>query len=317
MTEIGYALSSEELGPSALVEAGQRGAAAGFSSVMISDHYHPWLDSQGESPFVWSVIGALAATTQLRLVTGVTCPTVRIHPAIVAQAAATSALLAPGRFALGVGSGEALNEHILGDRWPPTDTRLAMLGEAVGVMRDLWSGTWVTHRGEHYTVENARIYSCPAEPPPVYVSGFGRQSTALAARVGDGYVTTRPDAGAIAQYRSEGGRGPAIGSLKVCWAEDEDSARTLAHERWRTSGLPGELSQELPVPAHFEQASQLVTPDQIAERIACGPDPERHVAAIVAYLEAGFDEVFVTQIGDDQAGFLDFFTRQVRPRLPV
>lgn len=315
MTEIGYMLSSEELGPRAMVEAGQRGAAAGFRSVMLSDHYHPWLDSQGQSPFVWSVIGALAASTDLRLVTGVTCPTVRIHPAVVAQAAATSALLTGGKFALGVGSGEALNEHILGDRWPPTDTRLAMLEEAVGVMRALWTGREVSHHGPHYTVENARIYSCPPEPPPVLVSGFGPHSTALAAKIGDGYVTTKPDADAIRHYRQAGGRGPTVAALKVCWAEDEDAAKKLAHERWRTTGVPGELAQELPVPAHFEQASQLVTEDMVAEAFACGPDPERHVAAITKYLEAGFDEVFVTQIGDDQAGFLDFFQREVRPRL--
>jgi G6PDH family F420-dependent oxidoreductase len=315
MAEIGYALSSEEHGPRALVEYARRGEAAGFRSVFISDHYHPWLESQGESPFVWSVIGAIAATTELRIVTGVTCPTIRIHPAILAQAAATSSLLAGGRFALGVGSGEALNEHILGDRWPPADVRLEMLEEAVEVMRTLWEGKEVTHRGRYYTVENARLYSCPPEPPPVLVSGFGAKSTALAARIGEGFISTAPDSGPVTKYRQLGGQGPAVAGMKVCWAEDEASAIKLAHDRWRSTGVPGELSQELPVPAHFEQASQHVTPEMVAAKISCGPDPERHAASIQRYLDAGYDEVYVTQIGEDQAGFLEAFTEQIRPLL--
>jgi len=315
MAEIGYALSSEEHGPRDLVEYARRGEAAGFRSVFISDHYHPWLESQGESPFVWSVIGAIAATTELRIVTGVTCPTIRIHPAILAQAAATSSLLAGGRFAMGVGSGEALNEHILGDRWPPADVRLEMLEEAVEVMRTLWEGKEVTYRGRYYTVENARVYSCPPEPPPVLVSGFGAKSTALAARIGEGFISTAPDSGPVTKYRQLGGQGPAVAGMKVCWAEDEASAVKLAHDRWRSTGVPGELSQELPVPAHFEQASQHVTPEMVAAKISCGPDPERHAASIQRYLDAGYDEVYVTQIGEDQAGFLEAFTEQIRPLL--
>jgi G6PDH family F420-dependent oxidoreductase len=317
MAELGFSLSSEEHGPNDLVAYGQMAERAGFRSVMISDHFHPWLESQGESPFVWSVIGGLAATTKLHVTTGVTCPTVRIHPAVLAQAVATSTLLLEGRFAFGVGSGEALNEHILGDRWPAADLRLEMLEEAIAVMRILWLGQEMSHYGKHYTVENARIYSCPEEPPPVYISGFGPKSTALAARAGNGYVTTVPDAEAIARYRAEGGTGPAIAALKVCWGTDESACVKLAHDRWRTELLPGQLAQELPVPAHFEQASQLVTPDMVAEQVACGPDPERHVAAIRAYLDAGFNQVYVNQIGDDQAGFLDFFVREIRPRLGV
>src|SRR6266850_3178563 len=192
MTEIGYFLSSEEHGPRELLAQAQLAADAGIGTVWISDHFHPWLDEQGESPFVWSVIGAIAATTPLRVITAVTCPTTRIHPAIVAQAAATCAVMLHGRFELGVGTGEALNEHILGDRWPPIDVRLAMLTEAVGLMRQLWGGDEVTHRGEHYMVENARIYSLPATPPPVLMSGFGPKATRVAAAIADGYVSTRP-----------------------------------------------------------------------------------------------------------------------------
>jgi G6PDH family F420-dependent oxidoreductase len=315
--EIGYFLSSEENGPRELVRFARMGQDAGFRSVFVSDHYHPWTERQGESPFVWSVIGGIAATTDVRIMTGVTCPTVRIHPAVIAQAAATSELMAPGRFRLGVGSGEALNEHILGDRWPSADIRLEMLEEAVEVMRQLWKGSFYSHRGRHYTVENAKIYSCPDTPPPVLVSGFGPKATALAARIGDGFVTTAPDADAVKAYRAAGGKGPAVAAFKVCWGPDESAARKLAYDLWPTTGVPGELSQELPMPAHFEQAAQTVTEEMVTDKIPCGPDPERHAAAFRQYLEAGFDEIYVSQIGEDQAGFLEFFRKEVEPRLKL
>jgi G6PDH family F420-dependent oxidoreductase len=315
MAEIGYFISSEEHGPSRMVGFARMAEEAGFRSAVVSDHFHPWLERQGESPFVWSVIGAIAATTKLKVTTGVTCPTVRIHPAVLAQAAATASLMLEGRFAFGVGSGEALNEHILGDRWPPADIRLDMLEEAIEVMRQLWQGGVVSHHGPHYTVENARIYSCPDTPPPVLVSGFGPKSTALAARIGDGYVTTAPDKGAVDDYRKQGGEGPAVALAKVCWGEDESAARKLAWEVWKSTSVPGELNQELPMPAHFEQASEHVTEEMVAEKIPCGPDPERHLELLRTYLDAGFDEVYLSQIGEDQSGFLDFFFREISPRL--
>jgi G6PDH family F420-dependent oxidoreductase len=313
MTEIGIFLSSEEHGPDALVRQAQQAEAAGFGAVLISDHFHPWTDRQGESPFVWSVIGGMAATTSLRITTGVTCPMIRTHPAIIAHAAATSALMAPGRFRLGVGSGEALNEHVLGDRWPAIDERLEMLEEAVEVMRELWRGGVVSHEGKHYRVVNARIYSRPAEPPPVLVSGFGPKATSLAARIGDGYVNTAPERKLVDQYVSEGGKGPKIAAVKVCWGEDEAMARKTAYELWPTSGVPGELSQELPMPGHFEQASESVTEDQVAEKITCGPDPERHRQAVQEYVDAGYDEIYVAQVGEEVEGFLDFYRREVLP----
>jgi G6PDH family F420-dependent oxidoreductase len=315
VSEIGYFLSSEEHGPKAMLNFARMGEEAGFRSVLISDHFHPWTDRQGQSPFVWGLIGAIAGATRLHVTTGVTCPTVRIHPAILAQAAATSSLLLEGRFAFGVGSGENLNEHILGDRWPPADTRLEMLEESIEVVRKLWEGGWVTHRGPHYTVENARIYSCPDEPPPVYISGFGPKSVSLAASIGDGYVNTKPDPDSIKQYREAGGKGPTIAGVKVCWGPDEKKALKLAHEVWGTTGVPGELNQELPMPAHFEQAAQTVNEEMIAEAIACGPDPARHREAIGKYIDAGYDKIYVSQIGDDQAGFLEFFFKEVRPHL--
>jgi G6PDH family F420-dependent oxidoreductase len=316
MAEYGYFLSSEELSPGAMVEAAQYAESLGVESLFVSDHFHPWLESQGQSPFVWSVLGAIAASTRQRLMTGVTCPTVRIHPAILAQATATTQLLAEGRFRFGVGSGENLNEHILGTRWPPPEARLQMLEEAVEVIRKMWAGGYVNHHGRYYTVEGARLFSRPETPPPVLVSGFGPEAIELAGRIGDGYVNTSPEEEAIERYRKAGGKGPAVVACKVCWASDEGTARKLAHDRWKSSGVPGQLNQELAMPAHFEMASELVTEDKVAESISCGPDPDVHAAAIRKYVDAGYDEVFIAQVGDDQRGFLDFFHRELRPRLP-
>jgi G6PDH family F420-dependent oxidoreductase len=313
--EIGVFLSSEEHGPLDLLSQAKLAERAGFRSVLISDHFHPWIDRQGQSPFVWSVIGAIGATTDLRVTTGVTCPTVRIHPVILAQAAATTQLLLGGRFVFGVGSGEALNEHILGDRWPSVAVRLHMLEEAVEVIRLLWKGGLVNHHGEFYTVENARLYSVPDSPPPLAVSAFGPAAAELAARVGDGFITVAPDADLLGRYRAHGGKGPAIAAVKVCWGQDEKIARKVAHDLWPTECLSGQLNQELPMPSHFEAAAEIVTEDMVGDTLACGPDPEKHVKAISAYLEAGFDQVYVNQIGSDQEGFFDFYVRELRPRL--
>lgn len=316
MTELAYVLASEEHDARSLVAMARRAEEAGFRDVWISDHYHPWIDRQGQSPFVWSVVGAIAATTGLRVTTVVTCPMVRIHPAVIAQATATSANLLPGgRFRFGVGSGEALNEHILGDRWPPVDVRHDMLREAVEVIRRLWTGEQVTHRGPHYTVENARIYTTPDGDIPVLVSAFGPKALALAAEVGDGWVNTSPDAEMLRRYRAAGGAGPALGQIKACWGEDEGSARKLAHELWPTSGVPGQLHQDLPTPAHFEQASSVVTVEAATSGKPCGPDPEPYVSAVGEFVDAGFDEVGIAQIGPDQEGFFRFFERELRPRL--
>src|SRR5215204_3993308 len=217
MPKVGYFLACEEFGPKELLRQARMAEEAGFEALWISDHYHPWTEAQGNSPFVWSVIGGLSQATSLPVTTGVTCPTVRMHTAIIAQAAATSAVMLEGRFVLGVGSGENLNEHILGDRWPETDVRLEMLEEAVEVIRTLWQGGDQSHHGRHYTVENARVYDLPDEPPRILVSGFGPKAIAVAARIGDGFCTTSPDKDAIDLYRSEGGKGPVHGGTKVCF----------------------------------------------------------------------------------------------------
>lgn len=315
MTTYGYFLSSEEHRPDDLVRQAVLAEEAGFEALWISDHFHPWNDQQGQSPFVWSVIGAIANATSLPITTAVTCPTVRIHPAIIAQAAATSALLTGGRFQLGVGTGENLNEHILGDRWPPVDVRLDMLEEAIEVMRALWTGEQVSHHGAHYTVENARLYSVPDQPVPVYVSGFGPKAVSLAARVGEGYCGTSPEAELIAQYRDEGGSGPAQAGVKVCWGPDREQCVKTAHRLWGPNMVPGESSQELPMPAHFEQAGALVTEDMVAEKFACGPDLQEHLGSLTEYQEAGYDEIFVSQIGPTSEGFFRFAAHELLPAL--
>lgn len=313
--KIGCFLSSEENGPGELVELAVRAERAGFSGLWISDHYHPWNDEQGHSPFVWSAIGAIAQATDLPLGTGVTCPTIRMHPAVTAHAAATSAILLGGRFTFGVGSGEALNEHVLGDRWPGADERIEMLEEAIEVMRELWSGEVVSHRGRHYRVEHARLYDVPDEPPPVLVSGFGPKATSMAARVADGFVTTTPDSELISQYRSEGGRGVVQAGAKVCFGPDEAEAVKTLHRLWPTEQLPGELSQVLPTPEHFMQASELVTEEQIAgSPVPCGPDLDQHLEALRAYEEAGVDELYVQQVGPLQDDFFETWAKEILPR---
>jgi coenzyme F420-dependent glucose-6-phosphate dehydrogenase len=313
MTEIGYSLSSEEHSARELVRNAVAAEEAGFSFALISDHFHPWIDRQGESPFVWSVIGAIAeATSTLRLGTGVTCPMIRIHPAVIAQAAATSALLLEDRFFLGVGTGENLNEHVLGDRWPSYDERAEMLEEAVAVMRQLWEGGLVSHRGRHYTVDRARLYSVPDEPPPVAIAAAGPESAMLAGRIGDAFISTAPDRDLVEEFEQAGGSGkPRYGQLTVCWAESEREAIDTAHEWWPNAALGGDLGQELPLPRHFRQATETLTREQVAEAVVCGPDPDRHRDAIREFEAAGFDHVYVHQVGPDQDGFIRFYEREI------
>ncbi len=313
MTAIGYSLSSEEHGPRDLVRHARLAEEAGFEFALVSDHYHPWTDRQGQSPFVWAVIGGIAcATERLRLGTGVTCPTIRMHPAVVAQAAATAATMLEGRFFLGLGTGEQLNEHVVGRRWPPAAVRRDMLAEAIEVMRLLWSGELVSHHGAHFTVENARLYTLPERPPEVVVAAAGRRAAELAGRLGDGIVSTAPDASLLEAFDAAGGSGkPRYGQLTVCWAATEAKARATAREWWPNAALPGQLAQELPLPAHFEQAAALVREEDVAEVVVCGPDPDRHLDAIRRFAEAGFDHVYVHQVGPDQEGFLRFYEREL------
>ena len=315
--ELGYTLSSEEHGPNELVRNARAAEEAGFAFATVSDHFHPWTDRQGQSPFVWSVIGGVAQATQrLRLGTGVTCPTIRIHPAIVAQAAATSAVMMEGRFFLGVGTGEELNEHVTGARWPSPDARLEMLEEAIEVMRLLWQGGYQTHLGKHYTVEQARIYTLPDEPVPIAVAASQPRAARLAGRLGDAFIGVAPDEELIGEFEEGGGKSkPRYGQLHVSYAESEEEGRKTAHEIWPNAAMGGALGQELATTSHYEAVAELVSEEDVAESVVCGPDPDRHLEEIRAYEKAGFDHVFVHQIGPRQDAFLRFYEREIIPQL--
>lgn len=317
MVAYGYTLSSEEHPPNDLVRNAARAEEAGIDFLAISDHFHPWITSQGHSPFVWSVLGAIAsATERVRVGVGVTCPIVRMHPAIIAQAAATTSLLFEGRFVFGVGTGEALNEHILGHRWPSADIRLAMLEEAVDVIRQLWSGDTVDHRGEFYEVENARLFDPPADPPPIVVSAFGPKAAEVAGRIGDGYWGHAPDGELIRRFEEAGGTGPRFSQVNVCWAEDAAEARKTVHQIWPNGGITGQLSQDLPTWTHFDDAASMVTEEDATESVPCGPDVEPILESVHSYLDAGFDHLYFHQIGPDQDGFLRFWSEELAPALP-
>jgi G6PDH family F420-dependent oxidoreductase len=316
MVTLGYALSSEEHPPRELVRQARRAEEAGFPFALISDHFHPWVDRQGHAPMVWGVIGAIAAATErLHLGTGVTCPIIRTHPAFVAHAAATAACLMPGRFFLGVGTGENLNEHVTGDRWPAPAERVEMLEEAVEIIRLLWRGGFQSHRGRHYTLDRARLYTLPDEPPPLKVAAGSPVAAELAGRIGDGFISTAPRAELVERFAAAGGDGARIGQMTVCWAETEEAARRTAHEWWPNVALRGDLSQELATPEHFEMAAANVREEDVAGAITCGPDPEKHLEMIRAYDEAGFTHVYVHQVGPDQDGFFRFYEREVLPRV--
>ena len=314
--KLGYFLSCEEWGPRDLLAQARRAQEAGFHALWISDHFHPWNDTQGHSPFVWAVIGGIAeAAPGMPVTTAVTCPTVRIHPAIIAQAAATSAVLLRGNFSLGLGTGEALNEHILGGAWPEAAERREMLEEAIQVIRQLWQGGVQSHRGRHYRVQQARIYDLPEAPPKIIVSGFGPRAVEMAARVGDGFCTVGPDAESVRDFRAAARDGAVVqGGLKVCFGPDEAEAKRTVHRLWPNEALPGELAQILPTPAHFEQASQVVSEEMASDDVPCGPDIDKHLEAIQAYADAGFDELYVNQIGPEQDAFFEAYRSEVLPR---
>ena len=316
MTEFGYWLSSEEHRPLDLVRDTARAEELGFTFAMISDHFHPWIDAQGHSPFVWSVLGGIAeATERIEVATGVTCPMIRTHPAIVAHAAATVGAMLPGRFTLGLGTGENLNEHVTGARWPAPDERVEMLEEAIEVIRLLWQGGEQTHRGRHYTVDHATLYTLPEQPIPIAVAAAKPIAAELAGRLGDALVNTTPDEEIVSAYREAGGDGPLYGQVRLCWAEDEEEARETAFRLWRHTGLGGTINQELPRPSDFDAVAESVTKEMATGSLPCGPDPEPVLAEIRKWQEAGFDRIALHQVGADQEGFFRFWEQELQPKL--
>jgi len=315
--ELGYALSSEEHSPADLVRHARLAEEAGFGFGLISDHIHPWTNAQGHSGFVWGVLGAIAQTTsEFRIGTGVTCPLIRIHPAIVAHAAATTACLMPGRFFLGVGTGENLNEHVLGAKWPAPDERLELLEEAVGLMRELWQGDYTTHRGKHYTVENLRLFDVPDDPPEIAIAAMQPQAAELAGRIGDALVNVAPKEEIIQAFDDAGGKGkPKYGQVTVCWAESKDEAKQTAFEVWPNALVEGSASQELPLPSDFEELVQGRSPDELEGTLTLGPDADEYVEALEEYEQAGYTRVYVHQVGPDQEGFLKFAKSELFGRL--
>jgi G6PDH family F420-dependent oxidoreductase len=318
MASFGYTVMGEQAGPKQLVADAVRAEAVGFDFLAASDHYNPWLEEQGHSPYTWSVLGAIAqATSRIDLMTYVTCPTMRYHPTVVAQKAATIQLLSDGRFTLGLGAGENLNEHVIGKGWPPVDVRHEMLTEALQIIGPLFEGETVTFRGQHLEAEGARLWDLPSEAPPIGVAVSGPQSCELAGTYADAMIAVEPDEQLGRLFDQAGGTGkPRIGQVAVSYDADEGAARKRALEQFRWFSGGWKVNAELPGPAHFAAASASVREDDVAEQIACGPDVDRYVEAVQGFLDAGFTHVALVQIGGaDQDGFLDWSERELLPAL--
>jgi len=312
----GYKLMCEEWGPTELVAHARRAEEEGFTFATISDHYHPWLTSQQHSPFAWSVLGAIAAnTTRLRLGTGVTTPFVRYHPAIIAQAAATMGVLSGGRFFLQVGAGERLNEHIIGAGWPSVSVRHEMLAEAIDIITLLWQGGYQSYDGAYLTLDDARVFDLPDPVPDLIVAISGEESARLAAEKADGIVATEPKPDAVQFWEQAGGEGPRYAEVGLAWHEDEGKAAEIAHEHFRFGVQGWKVMAELPNPVNFDAATETVRPEDVAETIACGPDPERHVEAVKQFVDAGFDHICLNPINPDIDGFHQFWRTELKPRL--
>jgi G6PDH family F420-dependent oxidoreductase len=311
MFKFGYKLMAEEHGPKELVKNATRAEKAGFDFAAISDHFFPWIEEQGHSPLAWSVLGAIAnATVRLGLMTAVTCPSIRYHPAIIAQGAATMALLTGGRFTLGLGSGERLNEHVVGLGWPGIAERQERFAEAVDIIQGLLKGELSNYRGKYLHLDNAKLYDRPAKKPPVVIAAAGPNAASVAGEKGDGLVATEAKKELVQAFRAAGGKGPRYAEIGMCWAKSETEARKTAHKyfRWSVTGWP--VQAELPDTEGFEAASKHVTPENVAEKITCGPSVERHVKAVKKFIDAGFDHIVLTQIGPEQDSFFDFFEKE-------
>ena len=316
MVKLGYKLMTEEHGPADLVRNAKRAEQAGFDFAAISDHYFPWLEEQGHAPFAWSVLGAVAeATEHLGLMTSVTCPIMRYHPAIIAQAAATMGLLADGRFTLGLGAGERLNEHVVGAGWPGVVERHERLSEALDIIQGLLSGKLTTYRGQHFQLDHAKLFDRPKRKLPVIVAAGGPEAGRLAGEKADGLIVTEPEKELIKAFTAGGGKGPRYAEVAMCCGADEDKARKTAHRyfRWSLAGWP--VLAELPHDEAFAAASEHVSVETIGEEISCGPSADRHLEAIHEFTAIGCDHIILTQIGPDQDFFFELFERKLAPAL--
>lgn len=315
MVEIGYKLSSEDTNPLDMVRHAKLAEEAGFSFAMVSDHFHPWVERQDESPFVWCTLGGVSQSTRkLKVGTAVTCPTMRINPVIVAQAAATASYMMPGRFLLGLGSGENLNEHILGERWPPAHVRIEMLEEAVKVIRILWKGGVQNYEGKYYTIENARIYTLPDEFPPILMAADGKKSAENAGRLADGLITPGINRNLVEIFKRSGGKGkPCYAEASVCWAENKDEAIKNAYEYWPIIANTGGINWELYSPKNFESLAKMLDPEKEIKGVTYGHNPQDHIDKINRFIKAGYDHIFIHQLGPHQEEFIDFYKNQILP----
>ena len=316
---LGYTLMSEQSGPRELVVHAAAAERAGFEFEVISDHYFPWLDEMGHSPYAWTVLGAVTqVTTRVELMTYVTCPLIRYHPAVVAQKAATVDLLSGGRFTLGLGAGENLNEHVIGAGWPPVNVRHEMLEEAVTIIKELFQGGYVNFVGDHYRVDSAKLWDLPQQPLPIAVAVSGEQSVKAFAPLVDHLIAVEPDAELISRWDAAVGRPHSrkIGQLPICWGPDRDRAVARAHEMFRWFGGGWKVNAELPGPAGFAGASQFVRPEDVADSIPCGPDLDPIAKAVREFEDAGFTDLALVQIGDEsQHDFLEFAKNELLPAL--
>ncbi|MEU4605651.1 TIGR03557 family F420-dependent LLM class oxidoreductase [Kribbella sp. NPDC023972] len=314
--KVGLKLIAEAYAPTEIVAQAVRAEEAGFDFVEVSDHFHPWVSEHEHSGFAFSMLAAIAArTSAIGLATGVTCPFIRYHPAIVAQAAATTALLSGGRFTLGVGSGERLNEHVVGAGWPAVATRHEMLREALEIIRLLWSGGYHSYDGKHLRLEDARVFDLPDDLPEIAVAAGGPEAAQLAAELGDALFVTEPSADLIEAYEDAGGSGARYAEVPLAWAPSVDEGAESARRLFRFGVTGWKVQAELPNPVNFDAATQLVTADHLKEQFGCGPDVGRHVEVARQYAEAGYDHLALINAGPDMDGFFDFFTKELAPAL--
>ena len=317
MTTFGYTLFCEGYSPSDLIKQAIKAEEAGFDFLVISDHYHPWLTNHEHSAFAWSVLGALTQVTQkIELATMVTCPIMRYHPAIIAQMAATIGVMSGGRFTLGLGAGERLNEHIVGQGWPGVGIRHKMLREAVEIIQGLWKGGYYSYDGKYYKVEDARVFDLPKEPVPIFMAAGGPNAASIAAQCGVGLCNTEPNPDVMKAYKEQGGDAANTWSqIVLSWDENEDKAKQTAFDQFKFSAGGWKVQAELPNPVNFDAATKQVRPDDIAENIPCGPDVQKHVDGIKSFSDLGYDKIAVVYPGTDTDGFMKFWQDKLKPQL--